>query len=390
MIPPLRMNANARGAFTTFTSSYPASIQCDTILHGKRNRSAIQKHVDTLLGQSGIVPTNLQRLPTTGNIVIPAPASMCSLPFWGLRASGLMSPHSMVAVIQALEAADKAGCRPFINPLKKAQAIAKRRLQKGLAALPSGGLRSDYEAPYHLGVFKHPNQTYDRPWVTKDTLQGFSAAQPIRRTRMLKTLAICKALDDIAMGPIQNFLRSLSPELLRQYQEFALLRRRSGHIVRHDMLGANVSGASLPAMESDAWPFLRFGNLGTAVAIGKGQSEKLHLDVHDDEVHPTILMVMGSSDNDWDRSQAQGDLVLPTLGLSIPLLPGDVFIFYASLLPHKVNMLNASDRHKRTVATLFTCGPTRQHLQAAEAEQVPPPRCHMPAGSDCTRNHIGA
>jgi hypothetical protein len=41
------------------------------------------------------------------------------------------------------------------------------------------------------------------------------------------------------------------------------------------------------------WPFLRFGNLGTTVAIGRRQSEKLHLDVRDDEELPTILMVLG-------------------------------------------------------------------------------------------------
>ena len=116
--------------------------------------------------------------------------------------------------------------------------------------------------------------------------------------------------------------------------------------------------------QDDHWPFLRFGNLGTTVAIGRGQSEKLHLDVHDDEELPTILMVLGRKDQDWDHSGGRGDLLLPTLGISVPLYPCDIFIFFASLLPHQVKLLPAEERHKRTVATLFTCAPTRIHLEA--------------------------
>lgn len=41
------------------------------------------------------------------------------------------------------------------------------------------------------------------------------------------------------------------------------------------------------------WSFLSFGNLGTTVAIGRRQSETLHLDVHDGGELPTILMVLG-------------------------------------------------------------------------------------------------
>jgi hypothetical protein len=33
------------------------------------------------------------------------------------------------------------------------------------------------------------------------------------------------------------------------------------------------------------------------MAIGRGQSEKLHLDVHDDEELPTTIMVLGHQDN---------------------------------------------------------------------------------------------
>ena len=108
---------------------------------------------------------------------------------------------------------------------------------------------------------------------------------------------------------------------------------------------------------------LRFGNLGTTVAIGRGQSEKLHLDVHDEEKLPTILMVLTKEGEDWDHSDGKGDIILPTLGLTVFLYPGDVFIFYASLLPHQVRPLPESEGHKRTVATLFTCTPARSYLE---------------------------
>lgn len=119
----------------------------------------------------------------------------------------------------------------------------------------------------------------------------------------------------------------------------------------------------LQRYDTNRWPFLRFGNLGTTVAIGRGQSEKLHLDVHNDQELPTILMVLGKAGEDWDHSDGKGDIILPTLGLSVPLFPGNVFIFYASLLPHQVKLLPLEERHKRTVVTLFTCSPTRVYLE---------------------------
>jgi hypothetical protein len=76
-------------------------------------------------------------------------------------------------------------------------------------------------------------------------------------------------------------------------------------------------------------------------------------------------MVLGDPNNDWDHSTGCGDILLPTLGLAIPLYPGDVFIFFASLLPHQIKLLPEPDRHKRTVATLFTCSRTRSYLQQA-------------------------
>lgn len=344
-------------------------------LNGKANRSRIQQRVNCLLEAGGLQEQPLQRLPLHGNIMIKSPADMKDIPFWGYRASGIMRQHLMDGVIQSLRHAEAVGCKPFINPLKKAEAVARKRAALGLAPLPAGGLRSDYEAPFHIGVFKHPNQTFDHPWVTKDTLQGFSGNSASRHNKIAAMLPLCSALDSIAFGPIANVLRQVAPETLQKSTAFATLRRHSSQVQRHDFAQVLCGGSSDNNSTLDPWPYLRFGNLGTCVAIGKGQSEKLHLDVHDDEVLPTVLMIMGEDGQNWDRSQGQGDIVLPTLGLSVPLFPGDVFIFYASLLPHKVKPLRFEEHHMRTVATLFTCGPTRQHLERplmpAHEQEIP-------------------
>lgn len=351
-------------------STFPSNVQCDIAMNGKANRAQIQRRVDGLLLLHGLHNAPPERLPARGHLLVKAPLEMEGIPFWAYRASGIMPQHLMDDIIKALNATQAAGCKPFINPLKKAESVARRRAALGLPPRPGGGLRSDYEAPFHVGVFKHPNQTFDSPWITKDTLQGFSGTSPARTAKVNAMLVLCKALDTMAMGPIANALGRVAPDLLQRNREFAKLRRHSAQVVQHDIADRLPSNA--PSATADPWPYLRFGNLGTAVAIGKGQSEKLHLDVHDDERLPTVLMVMGEHGKDWDRSNGQGDIVLPTLGISIPLFPGDVFIFYASLLPHRVNALPREEQHKRTVATLFTCAPTRHHLEQAYKTAVSP------------------
>lgn len=176
-------------------------------------------------------------------------------------------------------------------------------------------------------------------------------------------MALCKSIDNMVNSRLQKLLGRISPDLLLKYRRFARLRSSTDKVIRHD-LDSSLLPPGLDKYSVNKWPFLRFGNLGTTVAIGRGQSEKLHLDVHDDEELPTILMVLGKHGQDWDHSNGQGDIILPTLGLAVPLYPGDVFIFYASLLPHQVKLLPEAERHKRTVATLFTCAPTRSYLES--------------------------
>jgi hypothetical protein len=111
---------------------------------------------------------------------------------------------------------------------------------------------------------------------------------------------------------------------------------------------------------------LRFGNLGTTIAFGKGQSEMLHLDRGDCPKTYTLVMVFG--DGEWDTSKGQGDLVLPTLGWRIPLQSGDVVHFQACNLPHYVLALDEVDRDKRVVVTLFSCEQTKVYLDKHVSE----------------------
>lgn len=342
-------------------SKYPVQVQVDIMLNGKPNRTRIVQRVNHLLTMHDQRFVPVDRMADHGNLLIKAPAET-GLPFWGFRASGIFPQHLMDGVLRAMAEAEAIGCRPNINPLKKAEAVARKRQRLGLDPLPTGGSRSDYEVPFHIGVFKHPSPMFDQPWVTKDTLQGLSGRTEKRQVKVEKMMGLCKSLDNLVNGRLQRLIKGISPELLSKYRQFARLRATTDKIIRHDMDDGDLP-PELQRYSVNRWPFLRFGNLGTTVAIGRGQSEKLHLDVHDDEELPTILMVLGKEGEDWDHSDGKGDILLPTLGMAVPLYPGDVFIFYASLLPHQVKLLPEPDRHKRTVATLFTCATTRSYLE---------------------------
>lgn len=366
--PEIPTKFDTARAVQTIASVYPAELQSDIFFNGKPNRTRIQQRVQDLLVQYGQESVGIKRTQAHGNLLIAAPTTLPDLPFWAFRASGILPQHLMDGVIKAMADAEAVGCHPHINPLKKAQAKARKRERLGLPALPQGGSRSDYEVPFHIGVFKHPSRIFDQPWITKDTLQGLSGDTKTRQVRIDKMMGLCKSLDNLVNGRLQRLIGKVSPSLLDKYRQFARLRQTTDKVIRHDMDQRDLP-AGLDKYSVNRWPFLRFGNLGTTVAIGRGQSEKLHLDVHDDEELPTILMVLGKEGQDWDHSDGKGDIILPTLGLSVPLYPGDVFIFYASLLPHQVKLLPEHERHKRTVATLFTCSPTRQYLEGTTGEK---------------------
>lgn len=211
----------SKRAYTTAVSNFPVEIQCDIHTNGRSNRHQIQPRIDRLLRKHGLQDTPVQRLPLRGNVMIPAPKSMTSIPFWGFRAGGLIPKNLMDAVQDNLEAAEHAGCRPFINPLKKAATLARKWEREGLPHI-QGGSRSDFEVPFHIGVFKHPNQAYHQPWISKDTLQGLKGDGPTRAHRITKMMDLCKSIDNIANGRVQNLVRHVAPGLLTRYREWVL------------------------------------------------------------------------------------------------------------------------------------------------------------------------
>ena len=56
-------------------------------------------------------------------------------------------------------------------------------------------------------------------------------------------------------------------------------------------------------------------------------------------------------------------LLLPALGLALPLYPGDVGFFQPLLLPHAVNPLNPVEVARRTVITMLNVEPTLDYLE---------------------------
>jgi hypothetical protein len=147
-------------------------------------------------------------------------------------------------------------------------------------------------------------------------------------------------------------------------QEALSIARAKGHIEGDLNLSDVPVNGQRPLREmKDIMQMLRFGNLATMAAFTKGQAERLHLDIHDHYGMVVTLLVLGRKDNDWNHDNSRGDLLLKTLGLAIPLFPGDVVFFQPSILPHMVKKLAEDDIGKRVVVTLFNCGPTGDYLR---------------------------
>lgn len=114
------------------------------------------------------------------------------------------------------------------------------------------------------------------------------------------------------------------------------------------------------------------GNLATCVSFGSGTRELLHFDAHDDQKIMSILIVAAEEGQDWDHSNQKGDIQLPTLGISVPLYPGDIVFFQSAILPHRVVPLDKEDRHKGNIATCFTCGRMSNYFNAKAIPKMEP------------------
>ena len=186
-------------------------------------------------------------------------------------------------------------------------------------------------------------------------------------------LQLCAAIDKVANTVVKRQMRRLDePTYRRHHRTKRLLKlgEAAGHV--------NTRGLELddlpqkPRQMDETLELLRFGNIATCLAFTYGRSEKLHLDLHDDRHLYTTLLVLGKEGDNWDHSTGHGDLLLSTLGLALPLYPGDVVFFQPALLPHAVNPLNPDEVTRRTVITMFNCEPTldylEKHCAALEAE----------------------
>ena len=178
---------------------------------------------------------------------------------------------------------------------------------------------------------------------------------------------LCLAIDSVLNTRGQRALKALDPKALsRSRQLHNTIRSQSNHVIDYGRLQSHP--LSVTHLE-DVTKILRFGNLGTCVAIGRGQSEKLHLDLNDNNALYTSIMVLGDKTKPWNTSRHQGSLYLPTLGVIVPMNIGDMVFFNASELPHLVIKLDEAEREYRTVVTTFSCA----HL--SEVLEHPPAFC---------------
>jgi hypothetical protein len=85
-----------------------------------------------------------------------------------------------------------------------------------------------------------------------------------------------------------------------------------------------------------------FGGSFFCIALSKGHSNNIHLDNTDHKKSYAFIMPLGDFTG--------GDTLLPTLGLSIPVKPGQLLAITASFLPHYISAVTGP----RYVATFFT------------------------------------
>ena len=150
-----------------------------------------------------------------------------------------------------------------------------------------GAERSSEFCALHAGAFLKPSAAYSLPWVSSDTLQS-PTLTGLKRQRQLaiRTEAmgnLCLAIDSVLNTRGQRALKAHDPKALsRSRQLHNTIQSQSQNMIDH----GGIQSLPLPATQLQIMTkILRFGNLGTCVAIGRGQSEKLHLDLNDYNAH---------------------------------------------------------------------------------------------------------
>jgi hypothetical protein len=305
-----------------------------------------------LLKEHALLPLAPTVLPRNTDLLIPstAPGNAQSRPaYWLIKKKSLLTIDQVNRILHALDHANQLGCRPHIH----------------------GAERSDGFSAFHAGAFLKPSATKSMPWVSNDTLQpptssGQRSLEQSTR-RMTAMVKLCLAIDSVLNTRGQRALKAHDPKALaRSRQLHQTIRSQADGAIDYGRLSTQPAPSDIL---SDFTKVLRFGNLGTCVAIGRGQSEKLHLDLNDNNSLYTSIMILGDKGRQWNTDRHQGSLYLPTLGVIVPMEIGDMVFFNASELPHLVIKLDEPEREYRTVVTTFSCA----HL--SEVLEHPPAFC---------------
>jgi hypothetical protein len=336
----------------TIQSTFPDHIQARYCYRPRHNTSLIDAQVFSLLRKHALLPLAPTVLPPGTDILIPSThpdAGKARPAYWVIKKANLLTGDHVVRILDAFARALELGCKPHIQ----------------------GAERTDGQSAFHAGAFLKPCASKSLPWVSMDTLQpprsSGPAAQQHSMRRMAAMVDICLAIDSVLNTRGQNALKRHDPRTLTRSRRLHQTIRAASH---EDIdYGRLESNPFPPGVLDDITRVLRFGNLGTCVAISRGQAEKLHLDLNDDNAIYTSIMVLGKPGELWHSSRHQGHLYLPTLGVMVPMTIGDMIFFNASELPHLVIKLDDADKHKRTIVTTFTCA------QMADVLEHPPAFC---------------
>ncbi|RXK42157.1 hypothetical protein M231_00514 [Tremella mesenterica] len=113
---------------------------------------------------------------------------------------------------------------------------------------------------------------------------------------------------------------------------------------------------------------LRLGQVGSSLAINKGQSEEWHFDRNDDDSTYSIISVFGSGGWTSSAENRQGWLVLPQLNIEVEMPIGSVVFFQGSHLLHYVRELDEEDADRRLVVTAFACSEMSKYYEKHKHE----------------------
>ncbi|RSH85470.1 hypothetical protein EHS25_004866 [Saitozyma podzolica] len=293
----------------TITSTFPDHIQTRYCYRPRHNTSLFDAQVFARLREHALLPIAPKVLPPGTDILIPSTqpdAGKTRPAYWVIKKSNLLTGDHVARILDA-----------FARALEGAE-------------------RTDGQSAFHAGAFLKPCASKSIPWVSMDTLQpprsSGQVAQEQSMRRMAAMIDLCLAIDSVLNTRGQSTLKRHDPRTFTRSRRLhhAICTTSPQEAIDYGLLQCNPFP---PGVFDDITRVLRFGNLGTCVAISRGQAEKLHLDLNDDNAIYTSVMVLGNPGDLWDSFRHQGHPYLPSLGLLLPMTIGDMVFFNASELP---------------------------------------------------------